>query len=79
MNEKFKTLFSVKSSLVTLYLALTIPVPFISTEKLQIPAWIFFSLGLFLIINVTSDYVETCKDKISYNTSLISRFFGKNN
>jgi len=79
MVEKFKTLFSVKSSLVTLYLALTIPVPFISTEKLQIPAWIFFSLGLFLIINVTSDYVETSKHKISYKTSFISKFLGKKN
>jgi len=32
-----------------------------------------------LIINITSDYVETCGKKISYKTSFISRAFGKNN
>jgi len=37
MIEKFKTLFIVKSSLISLYLALTIPLPFISIEKLKIP------------------------------------------
>ena len=35
MIEKFKTLFFVKSSLISLYLALTIPLPFISIEKLK--------------------------------------------
>ena len=79
MIEKFKTLLPVKSSLISLYLALTIPIPFISIEKLKVPSIITFILGLYLIISITSDYVETCKDKISYNTSLISRFFGKNN
>ena len=79
MIEKFKTLLPVKSSLISLYLALTIPIPFISIEKLKIPSIIAFILGLYLIISITSDHVETCKDKISYNTSLISRFFGKNN
>ena len=79
MIEKFKTLFPVKSSLISLYLALTIPIPFISTEKLQIPSFITFILGLYLIISITSDYVETCKDKISYKTNLISRYFGKKN
>ena len=34
MIEKFKTLFFVKSSLISLYLALTIPIPFIAIEKL---------------------------------------------
>ena len=79
MKEKFKTLLSVKSSLISLYLALTIPIPFISIEKLKIPSIISFILGLYLIINITSDYVETCNNKISYNTSLISRCFGKAN
>ena len=32
-----------------------------------------------MIINITSDYVETCNNKISYKTSLISRYFGKQN
>ena len=79
MIEKFKTLFFVKSSLISLYLALTIPLPFISIEKLKIPSIIFFALGLYLIINITSDYVETCSKKISYKSSFISKFLGKKN
>ena len=79
MIETFKTLFFVKSSLISLYLALTIPLPFISIEKLKIPSIIFFALGLYLIINITSDYVETCNNKISYKTSSISKALGKKN
>ena len=79
MIEKFKTLFFVKSSLVSLYLALTIPLPFISTEKLKIPSILIFALGIYLIINITSDHVETCSNKISYKSSFISKFFGKKN
>ena len=79
MIEKFKTLFYVKSSLISLYLALTIPIPFISIDKLKIFSIFVFVLGLYLIINITSDYVETCNYRISYKTSLISRYFGKQN
>jgi len=79
MIEKFKTLFFVKSSLISLYLALTIPIPFISIDQLKIISIIAFVLGLFLIINITSDYVETCNNKISYKTSFISKIFGKKN
>ena len=79
MIEKFKTLFFVKSSLISLYLALTIPLPFISIEKLKIPSIIFFALGFYLIINITSDYVETCSNKISYKSSFISKLLGKKN
>ena len=79
MIEKFKTLFFVKSSLISLYLALTIPLPFISIEKLKIPSIIIFTLGLYLIINITSDYVETCSKKISYKSSFISKLLGKKN
>ena len=79
MIEKFKTLFLVKSSLISLYLALTIPLPFISIEKLKIASIIIFALGLYLIINITSDYVETCSKKISYKSSFISKFLGKKN
>ena len=79
MTEKFKTLFPVKSSLISLYIALTLPIPFISIEQLKITSVFFFILGLFLIINITNDYVETCDKKISYKTSLISRAFGKKN
>ena len=77
--EKFKTLFFVKSSLISLYLALTIPIPFVSIEVLKIPSIITFFLGLYLIINITSDYVETCNKKISYKTSFISKTLGKKN
>ena len=79
MIEKFKTLFFVKSSLITLYLALTIPIPFISIDQLKILSITTFVLGLYLIINITSDYVETCNNKISYKTSFISRTLGRKN
>ena len=79
MIEKFKTLFFVKSSLIFLYLALTIPIPFISTDRLKLFSIAAFVAGLFLIINITSDYVETSDQKISYKTSIISKVFGKKN
>ena len=77
MIEKFKTLLFVKSSLIALYMALTVPIPFISIEELKIPSIVSFFLGLYLIISITSDYVETSKNKIAYKTSFISKLFGK--
>ena len=77
MIDKFKTLFFVKSSLISLYLALTIPIPFISIDQLKIVSITTFFLGLYLIINITSDYVETNNKKISYKTSFISKTLGK--
>ena len=79
MIGKFKTLFFVKSSLISLYLALTIPIPFISIDNLIIPSIVLFILGLYLIINITNDYVETCNKKISYKTSFISKILGRKN
>ena len=79
MIEKFKTLFVVKSSLISLYLALTIPIPFISNDQLKIISIITFLLGLYFIINITSDYVETCNNKILYSTSFISKALGRGN
>ena len=79
MIEKFKTLFFVKSSLISLYLALTIPIPFISIDKLIIPSIVAFVLGFYLIINITGDYVETSNNKVSYKTSFISRVLGRKN
>ena len=79
MIEKFKTLLFVKSSLIYLYLELKIPLPFISIEKLKISSIIIIALGLYLIINITSDCVETCSNKISYKTSFISKTLGKKN
>jgi len=77
MIEKFKTLFFVKSSLISLYLALTIPIPLISNENLKLISITAFVFGLFLIINITNDYVNTCDKKISFKTSFISKIFGK--
>ena len=79
MIEKFKTLFFVKSSLISLYLALTIPIPFISLDKLKFFSIFIFVLGLYLIINITSDYVETSNKKIAYKTSFISKILGRKN
>ena len=79
MIEKFKTLFFVKSSLISLYLALTIPIPFISTDELKTFSTFTFVLGFYLIINITSDYVETSTKKISYKTSFISKILGRKN
>ena len=79
MIEKFKTIFFVKSSLITLYLALTIPIPFISTDQLKVISIILFFFGLYLIINITNDHVETCNNKIVYKISFISKILGRNN
>ena len=79
MMEKFKTLFFVKSSLISLYLALTIPIPFITIERLKVISIIIFLTGLYLIINITSDYVETCNNKILYKTCFASKVLGRKN
>ena len=79
MIQKFKTLFWVKSSLISLYLALTIPIPYFAIGKLRILSFVLFILGLYLIINITSDYVEICSRKISYKTSYLSKILGKKN
>ena len=77
MIEKFNTLFIVKISLISLYLALTIPIPFISNEKLKIFSIILFVLGLFLILHITNDYLETSSQKIIYKSSFLSKTFGE--
>jgi len=77
--KKFKTLFFVRSSLISLYLALTIPIPIISSDQLKIISIIAFVLGFYLIINITSDHVETCNNKISYKNSFISKTLGRRN
>ena len=79
MIEKFKTLFFVKSSLISLYLALTIPISFISIDQLKIISITIFILGIYLIINITNDYVETSNNKIFYKTSFISKALGRKN
>ena len=75
--EKFKTLFYVKASLICLYMALTAPIPFISNKDLKLLSILAFIFGLILIINITYDYVEICDKKISYQTTYLSKLFGK--
>ena len=77
MKKKFQTLFFVKSSLITLYLALTLPIPFISIEALKIISIVLFMVGLVLIVNITSDYVEISNEKIFYKTTSLSNLIGK--
>mgnify|MGYP001179788026 CR=1 FL=1 len=77
MKKKFQTLFFVKSSLITLYLALTLPIPFISIEALKIISIVLFMMGLVLIVNITSDYVEISNEKIFYKTTSLSNLIGK--
>ena len=79
MIKKFKTLFFVKSSLIFLYLALTLPIPFISGDDLKLFSIFIFGFGFFLIIDVTSDFVQICDKKIVYKTSFFSRIFGRKN
>ena len=77
MIEKFKTLAFVKSSLVSLYLAFTLPIPIISNNEFKLFSIITFVFGLFLIIDITTDSIETCDKKISYKTTYLSQFLGK--
>ncbi len=77
MIEKFKTLNFVKSSIVFLYLALTLPIPFVSSNELKIISVVMFLLGLYVMINITNDYVETCNKKISFKTTYLSKVLGK--
>ena len=79
MFKKFKTLVFVKSSLIFLYLALTLPIPFISSDDLKLFSIIIFVFGFFLIIDVTSDFVQICDKKIAYKTSFFSKICGKKN
>ena len=79
MIEKFETLFVVKSSLISLYLALTIPIPFLASDELKIFSLSLFFLGLFFLCSITNDYVETNDKKIYYKTSILSNLFGKKN
>ena len=77
MIKKFNTLTFVKSSLIFLYLAFTIPIPLIANEELKIFSLLTFVFGLILIINITNDYVETTDEMVSYKTTYLSGILGK--
>ena len=55
------------------------PIPFFAMDNVKLLSMILFVSGLYLIINLTSDYVETCDNKISYKTSFISKALGRRN
>ena len=75
--QRFNTLFSVKSSLISLYLALTFPLVFITMDNLKLISIICFILGLIFIIFISNDYVITSEKTIVFKTSYISSLFGK--
>ena len=75
--QRFNTLFSVKSSLISLYLALTFPLVFITMDNLKLISIICFILGLFFIFFISNDYVITSEKTIVFKTSYISSLFGK--
>ena len=74
---RFETLTVVKSSLITLYIALILPIPFISFNQFRILSLILFIVGLVVIFNLTNDYVTTNEINIAYETSKISSLLGK--
>ena len=76
--KRFNTLFSVKASLISLYLALTFPIIFITIESLKLVSTFCLICGLIFIFNITNDYVITDEKSIVLKTSLISNLFGKN-
>ena len=75
--NNFKTLIFVKSSLISLYLALTIPITYFANNELKIFSIVVFLMGLLLIISITNEYVTTCDKKISYKTNFLSSLLGK--
>ena len=74
---RFETLTVVKSSLITLYIALILPIPFLPFNQFRILSLILFIVGLVVISNLTNDYVTTNDINIAYETSKISSLLGK--
>ena len=74
---RFETLTVVKSSLITLYIALILPIPFLSFNQFRLLSFICFLVGLYLIFNLTNDYVIANDKNITYETSKISSLLGK--
>ena len=73
----FQTIKVVKYSLITLYIALTIPIPFFAIKELKFISIFLFILGLFLTINITNDSVITDSKSISFKTKFPSNILGK--
>ena len=70
MPEKFKTLLPVKSSLISLYVALTLPITFISSEQLKTPS-LFYSIHKNEYIIISSEKLNNDMWYSIKNNSLI--------
>ena len=75
--KEFKTLLIIRVSLISLYTALTLPIPFIAQNNQKILSIILFIFGLTLIFNITNDSFLVNKKGIIYQTNFISNLFGK--
>ena len=73
----FQTVNVVRYSLISLYIALTIPIPFYTIDELKLISILIFILGLLSIINITNDYVITNSKSISFKTKFPSNILGK--
>ena len=76
---RFETLREVKYSLISLYIALVLPIPFMPYNGHRVFTSILFVFGLFFIINITLDAVTACDQKVTFRTSALSNFLGKKN
>jgi len=75
--NRFNTLLTVKSSLISLYLALTFPLIFITLDGFKLISILCLVFGLYFTFSIVSDYVITTENRILLKTSLLSGFFGK--
>ena len=76
-TTQFKTLFFVRASLISLYLALTFPIPFIVSDNLKSTALLLLILGFILIFEISNDYLITNDKGMIYKASFISNKIGK--
>ena len=72
----FKSNKYVKISLLSLYLALTFPLPYITVNSLKIISTILLIVGFFIINTITNYSVETSDNYILYKTNYISNLLG---
>ena len=77
--RKYKTQFFVKSSLLTLYVALTLPIPFITINALKTLSIILIIFGLILIFFITDESLIVNESTLIYKTNFISSLLGKKN
>tara|TARA_Y100000589_G_scaffold256521_1_gene245705 strand:+ start:812 stop:1336 length:525 start_codon:yes stop_codon:yes gene_type:complete len=76
--KKFNTLLNVQFSLISLYLALTFPITFITDVSLKPLSLFCLIIGFIFIVSICNDVVFTSDRSISLRTNFISKIFGKN-